>query len=87
MHSGKSIGGKISGNQAVKNKTGIHAFTEEQKRAISKKGKINFLWKYQNISEFRELHRMKIRYGKLCKRFDRLRYEQLDSQTLFIHTA
>lgn len=84
MHKGKSRGGLVSGTKALKNKTGIHSLTREQIKLNSAEGKRRFLWKYKNISEFRELHSQKIRYGRIKKKFDKLRFEQLDSKTLFI---
>jgi hypothetical protein len=34
----RSKGGKVSGNNAYKNKTGIHSFTSEQRKNASSKG-------------------------------------------------
>ena len=44
-----SIGGKRSGNAAVRNKTGVHALTREEKSAAGKKGAAARLKKYPNL--------------------------------------
>jgi len=83
LNEGKSRGGVISGNNAVKNKTGIHAYSSQQRKDVSIKGTQSFRRKWQS-NDFRDLHRMKIRYGKLRKRFDFLRHTHLDPQVFFI---
>jgi hypothetical protein len=70
-NAGKIRGGIKSGYAAHRNKTGIHGLSSEQKQQASIKGKDAFLEKMKN-PEFRQLHRDKIRLGKLISRFNRL---------------
>ena len=79
----KREGGLKSGTTAVKNKTGIHALSHKQTKANSSKG-INILLSKLTNPEYRKLQGQKIRYGKWKTRFDKLKYENLDSQTYFI---
>jgi len=67
----RSKGGLTSGQIAVRNKTGIHAWSKEQHHESSVRAKDRFLEKHK-IPEFRELHSMKIRYGKLKNRFNKI---------------
>lgn len=66
---------KAAGRAAYEKKIGIHGLKKEVKREIAKKGNVSFLarWKLQ---EYRELHRNRIRLGKLVQRFHKA-YQQL----------
>jgi len=65
-------GGINAGHLAVRNKTGIHGLSKEQHQQNSKDANKKFLLKHQ-IPEYRELHRNKIRLGKLISRFNKIR--------------
>ena len=53
-------------------KQGIRSLSLEKKQEISKKGNDKFLEKWQN-EEFRELHRRKVKLGKLAARLKKLK--------------
>jgi hypothetical protein len=67
----KTRGGIRSGYAAVKKKTGIHGLSPEQTKKNALKANNSFRAKMRN-PEFRKLHRMKIRYGRVAARFNKL---------------
>jgi hypothetical protein len=69
----KNVAKQRAGIKTHQNRTGIHALSPEEKKAASEKGKKAFLDKWQ-IPEYKELHQMKIRYGKVKARFDKLEH-------------
>jgi hypothetical protein len=63
---------KTIGLLAFTNKKGIHALSLDEKMQASKKGNQIFLEKWKN-QEYQELHRNKVRLGRLIARFNRIR--------------
>jgi hypothetical protein len=68
-----------NGCEAYNNKTGIHGLSKRETKKNSHKGNNAFNTKMINPA-YRELHGMKITYGRLKKRFDAL----LTAQTYFV---